>query len=111
MDRGDSLESRSIDKSQTGTGCVNGLRLQLALPHLSPELLDIEPGRRRFTAQDRAALAMDDPLARALTVNLIVDLAVVVRQQRDAHFPARPHREWLRPNHIEQLQHCRFRPV
>src|SRR5262245_16404435 len=109
MDRGYPLKSGSIDQTHPGKRRVHAARLKLALPHLALELLEIEPGRRRLTTPDRATMAMDDILVRALAVNLVVDLVVVVRQQRYADSLVTGDHDRLRPDHIAQLQDRRFR--
>src|SRR5881628_1696365 len=109
MDRGYRSKSGSIDQSHPGTRRVYTVRLYVALHHLSFELLEIEPGRRRLTAQDRVTLAMDNLLFRVLAVDLVVDLVVVLRQQSDADLYLVCDGDRLRPDNIAQLQNRGFR--
>src|SRR6266481_4208893 len=104
MDRGYSAKSRSIDQSHARTCRVDAVRLYIALPHLSRKLLQIQPGRSRLTTQDRLSLAVDDLVFRALAVDLVVDLLVVVRRQRDADLHLVANDDRLRPHGIAQLQ-------
>src|SRR5580765_2479423 len=77
MDGGNCLKSRSINHAHSGKGRINFMRVQLALPHLFLEPLDIKRGGRRLTLPDRLALAMNSFLLLVLTVNFIVNLRVV----------------------------------
>src|SRR5262245_49760273 len=105
MDGSYYLERGPINESHPGTRRVYAARLYLALPNLALELFEIERGLRQFTTQHRTALAMDDLMVRVPTSDLIVDLAVVVRQQRDADLFILADDDRLRPDRIVQFQH------
>src|SRR5262245_8104102 len=110
IDRGYPLERGAINKSHARARRVYAARLYLALPSPPLQLFEIERGRRRLATQDRAPLAMDDLLDRVLTVNLVVDLLVVVRRQGDADLLVLADDGRPRPDYIAQLQNRRFGP-
>src|SRR5579872_2156935 len=70
IDRGDSPQGRSIDKSHARAGRVDAIRLQTPLSHLAPELLQIKFHRLCLVSPKCATLAMDNLLLMVLTVDL-----------------------------------------
>ena len=80
MDLGECLQTRSVDKSHPRERRVHTVRAKLSLPHMRLELFEIERGRRLVSAPAGSPLTMDYFLIRALAVDLIIELALFVRQ-------------------------------
>src|SRR5579872_6126625 len=100
MDCSDSLKSWSIDESHGGKRFVHALQLDMVLIHLRLELFEVEFGSLRLAAPCKPALAVDDFLIALLAINFVIDLILVIRQQRDVDFPLSTDHDRLCPDGV-----------
>src|SRR5947209_15528255 len=107
IDARDTVKRGTVDETHPGTGSIDAIRLLLV--HLPLQLLEIQPGCRWFLSKYCMALAMDDVAIVNLAINLIVNLVVFIRQQRNVHLTSSTHHQRLRPNYIAQFQKSRLR--
>src|ERR1051326_6772256 len=91
IDSFDSLESGPIKDSHVLECGVDASRLHPALAHPPLEFIKVQPRCRWLVAPEGAALTMDDLLVHVPAVNLVFNLLLVLRPQRNADFPLFAH--------------------
>src|SRR5947209_5128683 len=122
INRSDRLERGPITQSHPRKHGIQAVRLPLAFPHFPLELLKIYVSGRGSLAPHRPPLTMHHLrfllllcllplLLTPAAVNLVLNLLVLIRHQRNVHLPRSADHQWLCPHRMPQFQQASFRSL